>query len=97
VNDLRGILEAAFGLRLVAEYAERKINDVETSKRVDAVREQIGVMLGPVKVGNCGIDVASAARARIRGDSRKPPPVTRYKEEMIAAIRPEMNARLGNA
>jgi len=92
MDDLRGVVKVALRPGLITKHPQGQIGHIQATERVDRVRQQIRMLLGAIQIDYSGINVAGAARARIRGNSGETIGVASDEEEMIAAIRPKMNA-----
>ncbi len=97
VDDLRGVVEVALGLRLIAKYTERDKRDIESAECVDGVCEKVCVVLGAVEVGDGCIDEGGAACARVGGNGGEAIRIARDEEEAVAASGPEADAGFGDA
>jgi hypothetical protein len=96
MKDVRRCVEVLLGLRLIAENAVREIGDVESGKGVDGMCKQSRMLIGIVEIGDCDIDKAGSAGAKVGCDGRKFFRVTRNKEEARTLRGPDAAGRLGD-
>ena len=62
-------------------------------ERVDRVREQIGMLVRVVEIGDRGVHVAGAARLAVSGDGSEFVRIARDEKELSPRLRPDAACR----